>query len=66
MTAVFICEACNTKCGYDRVERRVELREAHSQKRLKTNKIADLCGTCARLEMYEARPVKTTKQGNLL
>lgn len=66
MTAVYVCETCGTKCGYDRVERRVELREAHSQKRLKTNKVADLCGKCAKLEMYEARPTRTVKQGELL
>lgn len=66
MTAIFVCELCGTKCGHDRVERRVELREAHSQRRLKTNKVADLCGTCARLEMYESRPVKTTVQSSLL
>lgn len=65
MTSVFVCEICKTKCGHDRVERRIELREAHSQKRLKTNKVADLCGRCAREEIY-APAGPASQQGSLL
>lgn len=61
MSAVFVCEICKTKCGYDRVERRVELREAHSGRRLKTNKVADLCGKCAREEVYASTLAPNTQ-----
>lgn len=65
MSAPFVCSRCFKVCGpYDRIERRIEMRDARSQARYRVYLESKLCKTCADAELESVRP--TVQQGRFL
>lgn len=61
----WVCDRCMKVCGpYDRIERRIEMRDARTQARYKVVTTGRICKACADKEIEEHRPV--TNQGKFL